>query len=90
VQDQAPRYQLIVNFACAQDVIDFAELLGQKVTPSEAGRQLQSLWHPQQDIGRMVNKRYIAEERREHDSKMAGVYSDQGAQRHTVNDPDVR
>lgn len=59
VRDLAPKFQVIVNFSCAGDVEDFARTVGQKITPNN-GRQLQSLWYPEQEIGRMVNKRYKA------------------------------
>lgn len=58
LEDLAPKFQLIVNFSCEADVLDFAQLIGQKITPSN-GRQLQSLWFPEQEIGRMMNKRYV-------------------------------
>lgn len=61
LSDQAPRFQVIMNFSCEADVLDFARLIGQHLTPS-VGRQLQSLWFPEQEIGRMVNKRYIDED----------------------------
>lgn len=59
VQDLAPKFQVIVNFACAADVEDFGKLLGQPITASQTGKQLQSLWFPEQEIGRLVNKRYV-------------------------------
>jgi len=58
IEDLAPQYQVIINFSCAGDVEDFAKLLGQTISPSN-GRQLQSFWFPEQEIGRMTNKRYI-------------------------------
>lgn len=58
LEDLAPKFQMLVSFACAQDVIDFGEMIGQKLNPRE-GRQLKSIWWPQQEIGRMVNKRFI-------------------------------
>lgn len=58
LEDLSPKYSLIVNFSCAADVEDFGALLGQKVRPAQ-GRQMQSIWYPDQEIGRMVNKRYI-------------------------------
>lgn len=61
IDDLAPRYQLIVNFSCEGDLEDFAALIGQRVKPNQTARQLQSVWYPEQEIGRMVNKRYIDE-----------------------------
>lgn len=59
--DLAPQFQLIINFSCAADIADFAALLGQPLTARANGRQLQSIWYPEQEVGRMVNKRYIEE-----------------------------
>lgn len=58
IADLAPQFQIIVNFACAADVEDFAVLIGQNVKATNS-RQLVSVWFPEQEIGRMVNKRYI-------------------------------
>ena len=58
IRDLAPAFQVIVNFACAADVDDFGRLIGQNIT-ARNGKQLQSVWFPEQEIGRMVNKRYI-------------------------------
>lgn len=44
--DMDPRYQLIVNFMCAEDVYDFAELIGQPLKVSGATKKLVSIWHP--------------------------------------------
>lgn len=56
--DLSPKFSVIVNFACAADVEDFGRLIGQSLRASN-GRQMQSVWFPEQEIGRMVNKRYI-------------------------------
>lgn len=58
IADLAPQFQVIVNFACAADVEDFGKLIGQNVK-ANSGRQLASVWLPEQEIGRMTNKRYI-------------------------------
>lgn len=60
VRDLAPKFQIIINFSCAADVVDFAKLIEQNLSPSN-GKQMQSLWFPEQEIGRMTNKRYIDE-----------------------------
>ena len=60
VQDLAPQFQVIINFTCAADVEDFAKLIEQNVKPN-GGKQMKSFWFPEQEIGRMVNKRYIAQ-----------------------------
>ena len=57
LEDLSPQFQIIINFSCAEDVRDFSNLIGQNITPN-CGRQLQSIWIPEQEIGRMVNKRY--------------------------------
>ena len=46
-----------VNFACEADLQEFAELVGQKLTP-----KTRSIWHPSAEIGRYANKRYIRHE----------------------------
>lgn len=56
--DQSPQFSVIINFTCAADVEAFGVLIGQPLKASH-GRQLQSLWHPEQEIGRLVNTRYI-------------------------------
>jgi hypothetical protein len=59
IEDLAPRFSIIVNFVCAGDVEDFGKMIGQKLAGNEKSRQMQSVWFPDQEIGRMVNKRYI-------------------------------
>jgi hypothetical protein len=39
-------------------VQDFAKLIGQNVQAS-VGKQMKSFWFPEQEIGRMMNKRYV-------------------------------
>ncbi len=60
VQDLAPQFQVIINFTCAADVEEFGKLIGQNVK-ANGGKQLKSFWYPEQEIGRMTNKRYIEE-----------------------------
>lgn len=57
-EDLAPRFQIIMNFACAADLDEFAQLIGQKISHA-VGRQSKSFWFPAQEINRMTNKRYI-------------------------------
>jgi hypothetical protein len=59
LENLEPKYQIIINFACAADVEDFGNLIGQRIKANENSRQLQSVWFPEQEIGRMINKRYI-------------------------------
>jgi len=58
IEDLAPKYQLIVNFACLADIEDFNRLLDRNIK-ANGSKQLQSIWFPEQEIGRMMNKRYI-------------------------------
>jgi hypothetical protein len=58
IEDLAPKYQIILNFSCAQDLEDFGKLIEQDIK-AKNGRQMASFWFPEQEIGRMVNKRYI-------------------------------
>lgn len=60
-EDLSPRFQVIVNFACAADVEEFGKLIGQNIRANLNTRQLQSVWFPEQEIGRMMNKRYVDE-----------------------------
>lgn len=60
-EDLAPKFSIIVNFACAADVDDFATLIGQRVSTNINARQLPSIWVPSQEIGRMVNRRYAGQ-----------------------------
>jgi hypothetical protein len=62
IRDLAPKFQVIVNFSCPGDVEDFGNLIGTPLKASH-GRQLQSVWFPEQEIGRIVNKRYIGRDR---------------------------
>ena len=63
VQEKNVEYQkIIVRFSCEEDVIKFAELIGQKVYPAT-----QSIWFPLaksdgvKEIGRDNSRRYINE-----------------------------
>lgn len=58
--DLSPKFSLIVNFNCAADLEDFSRLIGQPLRANGEARQMQSVWFPEQEIGRMVNKRFIA------------------------------
>jgi hypothetical protein len=59
IEDLAPQFQIIINFTCAADVEEFGKLIGQHLKANNAAKQLQSVWYPEQEIGRMTNKRYI-------------------------------
>ncbi len=54
-EDLSPTKQLIINFESEKDYNDFAELIGQKLT-----LKTQSVWYPEAEIGRYINKRYSA------------------------------
>ena len=58
--DLSPQFSLIVNFSCAADLEDFSRLIGQPLRANGEARQLQSVWFPEQEVGRMTNKRFIA------------------------------
>jgi hypothetical protein len=59
-EDLQPKFQLIINFACAGDIEDFGRAIGRDLKGRDNSRQLSSIWFPDQEIGRMMNKRYIA------------------------------
>ena len=50
-------YYLSTDNKKDEDVIKFAELVGQNITPST-----KSIWYPEVQITRFMNKRYIDEE----------------------------
>lgn len=52
------RFQLLVNFACAADLEDFARAIGQTIAPRN-GRVLPSVWYPDQERIAVVNLRYV-------------------------------
>ena len=54
--DKTAYRQIIVNFKDDAAVDDFAERLGQSLTP-----KTRSLWHPEEPIARYADKRYVAE-----------------------------
>ncbi len=58
IDDLEPKFSVVVNFSSAADVEDFGKAIGQKITANHEARQLQSVWFPAQEIGRIVNKRY--------------------------------
>lgn len=57
-QDLSPKIQIIINFAFASDAEEFSKLIGQEIKTG-AGKYTKSLWYPEQEIGRMANKRFI-------------------------------
>ena len=58
LQDLAPRFQIVINFICASDVESFGKILGNNIK-ANIGKQKKSIWYPDQEIGHMMNKRYI-------------------------------
>ena len=52
-EKQEPYQKIIVRFECEQDVIDFAEKIGQKITP-----KTKSIWHPKLIRGKDQHKEY--------------------------------
>lgn len=53
-EDKSPIKQLIVSFKNYNDYKDFSKLINQPLTP-----KTQSVWYPQVDIDRYMDKRYI-------------------------------
>lgn len=62
-EDLTPKFQVIVSFACEADMEDFAKAIGRKISANKKARQLQSIWYPDCEITRYVNKRYIGVKR---------------------------
>lgn len=57
VQDkQEPYQQIIVRFRCKEDVEEFAQMIGQPLTP-----KTKSIWHPRLTRGINANKVWIDE-----------------------------
>jgi hypothetical protein len=57
-EDQAPYYQLIVNFADRAAVERFEKLLGVRLACNPSSRQRESVWYPAAPIGTIADKRY--------------------------------
>lgn len=53
-EDLSPRKSVIVHFETYADLAAFAKLVGQRLTP-----KTQSIWFPEAEIGRMVDKRFV-------------------------------
>jgi hypothetical protein len=51
--DLQPFKTLIVHFANSADMAEFARMVDQRI-----GLKTQSIWYPEAEIGRMVDKRY--------------------------------
>lgn len=51
--DLAPYKSVIVHFANSRDMADFARLVEQRISV-----RTQSIWYPEAEIGRMVDKRF--------------------------------
>ena len=54
---QEPYAKIIVRFAREDDLIEFSELIGQKLTP-----RTKSIWHPKLVRGLHSLKRYVEDE----------------------------
>lgn len=50
--------KITVHFACQEDVVKFAELIGQTITPKQ-----KALWYPPKEPRRYADKVYIDEPR---------------------------
>lgn len=55
-EKQEPFSKIIVRFATEEDLNEFSEMIGQKLTP-----KTKSIWHPKLVRGINSNKRYISE-----------------------------
>ena len=55
-EDLAPWKSLAVHFENEEDLIKFAQLVQQRITPDT-----RSIWFPEAEIGRMSNKRFTDE-----------------------------
>lgn len=58
-EDLTPWQSIYVHFTCRADRDAFAKLVGQKIT--DDARRTRSIWYPEAEIGRMMNKRFICE-----------------------------
>jgi hypothetical protein len=54
---QKPFSSIIVRFETEEDLLDFAKLIGQKLTP-----KTKSIWHPKLERGIHKDERYVDEE----------------------------
>lgn len=54
--DATAHRQIIINFKDDEAVDEFAKLIGQEITP-----KARSIWHPEEEIARYADKRYVAE-----------------------------
>lgn len=54
---QTPYQQITVRFDSEEDVQEFAQLIGQKLTP-----KTKSIWHPKLERGKHSHKRYTTDE----------------------------
>ena len=54
MEDLAPWNSVIVHFESREDMDNFSKLVQQKITT-----KTQSLWHPEAEITRYANKRYV-------------------------------
>lgn len=56
-EKQEPFSKIIFRFETEEDLNDFSELIGQKLTP-----KTKSAWHPKLDRGKKSGLRYVDEE----------------------------
>ncbi len=55
-EKQEPFSKIIIRFANEDDLNEFSEIIGQKLTP-----KTKSIWHPKLNRGINSNKRYVNE-----------------------------
>lgn len=56
-EDLSPFKSVVVHFATNEDLKKFAQITGQRI-----GLKTQSIWYPEQEIGKMSNKRFNRDE----------------------------
>ncbi len=55
-EESKPFSSIIIRFATEKDMLEFSEMIGQKITP-----KTKSLWHPKLVRGLDTIKRYVDE-----------------------------
>jgi hypothetical protein len=59
-EDLTPWKSIAVNFKSEEDLKDFCAIIGQNI-PATKTRETQCIWHPKAEIGRIADKRYVAD-----------------------------
>jgi hypothetical protein len=53
-KDKTPKYQILVSFKNEEDIKDFSKIIGQPLTT-----RTKAVWHPQAEIGKVIDKAYV-------------------------------